>query len=142
MNKLFRDRAFELSKLYFQSLSTWEFVNDKWAMAGLREVKRFFGLLRHECPLCQAKMPYYVILCQARDASGEPVGNPKPLPLYTKNGGFLPVMLLPLGSLQFGVCPSGHETARIYVNSGGGDGFDGYLIHQFRADKMVQIACP
>ncbi|MEK9174130.1 MAG: hypothetical protein AAB845_02585, partial [Patescibacteria group bacterium] len=104
-NKSFHDRAFELGKLYLQSLGTWEFTNDKWAMTGLREVRRFFGLFHHKCPLCQVGMPYYTILCQARDTNGEPVGESGPLPLYTNTGAFLPGMLFPLGGLQFGVCP-------------------------------------
>ena len=142
MEGQFLDRIFRMGKLYLQWLDSWEFVKNKWVMTGLREVKRRFGILRHKCPLCQAKMSYYNIVCQAQGASGEPTGTPMPLSLYTRSG-FLPGALLPLGHPQFGVCPVGHRTARIFVNDGGGDGFNGYLVHLFKMDdKMEVIASP
>ena len=135
------DRAFKLGVLYLQSLDALEATSSSWTMVGLREVKRFLGLLNHRCPLCQENMHYYIILCRAKNTCGKPVGKSQPLPILTKDG-FLPGMLIPFGELQFGVCYNNHEVARIDVNHGGGDGFNGFLIHQFKGNRIVRIVCP
>lgn len=143
MDRFFRNRVFKLGKLYIQSLDAWEFTSERWVITGLREAKLFFGLLDCKCPICKVKTKFYIILCQAKGPCGFPIGRSQVLPLYTKHGGFLAFLdFMPLGNLQFSICPNGHEIARIMVNSGGGDGSDGYLIHQFKDSKMTQIACP
>ncbi|MFH1145430.1 MAG: hypothetical protein V1707_00490 [bacterium] len=136
-----QNRIFELGKIYLQWLNTWNFVSDKWVMTGLSETKRLLGLLAHKCPLCQMNTHYYMILCQAKDADGNPIGKQQILPHYTKSG-FFPGMIEPLGKLNFGICPTGHETAKIYVNCNGGDGSWGDLVHQFNGNEISQIARP
>lgn len=141
MGGCLQKRIFELGKMYLESLGTYEFTNDKWVMTGLREAKCLFGLLSNECRLCKTPTRFYSILCNAKGANETPVGKAIILPLCTEEI-LTSLNLLPIGDLQFGICPNGHETARIMVNFGGGDGFEGYLVHQYKDNKMIQIARP
>ena len=50
MNEM-TERIFKMAQSHIEEAGVWEHTNRLWVMTGLKEVKRWFGLRSHVCPV-------------------------------------------------------------------------------------------
>ena len=136
---------FGMATMFLEACGTKDFVLDHWAMTGLRKKKRF-GFTAHRCPLCRVPMHYHTVMCKARDERGSVVGEAVRLPWSSDPevthvpAGHLPGKFMPTSQIRFGVCPNGHQTAK--VKAVGDSEREGTLIYEFRDDQMKILSNP